>query len=96
MVKKDVDEADKILLKTLEKIDLLTPQNLTEIKSYKVPPNKVNYVFIATCILMLPEKLFQLKKSWSDDDVNDYFWKIAQTELLNDTHFFDKLKNIDF
>ena len=74
-VKAEVDEADAELSKTLEKIGLLNPGHLTEIKSFTDPPTKVKYVFMATCVLMMPMNMLTTKNNWSDEEVEMHFWK---------------------
>ena len=95
-VKTEVEEADKELSKTLEKISLLNQSHMSKLKSYKNPGDKIKYVFMATCILMLDPTLINIKKSFSEQEQEDYFWGLARKHLLSDINFLSKLKAIDF
>lgn len=46
-------EVEKDLEETLKEMDKLNQGHINEINSFPSPPNKVKYVFIAVCILML-------------------------------------------
>jgi dynein heavy chain len=95
-VKAEVDEADKELDKTLEKIGLLNQGHLNEIKSFDNPPLKVKHVFMATCVLLLDASQCALKPSWTDEEVENFFWKLAKSELLKNPQFLSVLKGINF
>lgn len=72
---------------TLKEMDKLAQVHINEINSFPNPPNKVKYVFIATCILMLESKEIAIKNSWSDEEVDDYFYKLGRSKLTKDNKF---------
>ena len=61
--------ADTELNKILEKIGLLNQGHLNEIKSFVKPPEKIKYVFMATCLLMKDFSNFTIKHSMKDEEV---------------------------
>lgn len=64
----------------MKKIQLLKPNNITEVKNFSNPPQKVKVVNAAMCILILDEKLI---KKGSD---LDEFWKLGKNNLLSDAN----------
>ena len=85
-LKKEAEESVRIaneeLDRTLEKIQLLKPANIIEIRTAIAPVKKVKVVMTAICYLLLENSVVPgfLKKTMSEDD----FWPIAKNNLLND------------
>lgn len=95
-VQEQVEEADIELAKTLEKIGLLNQGHINEIKSFDKPPEKVKYVFMAACVLLMDQSSISYKSSMSEEEVEQFFWKLSKSELLKDPQFLTKLKGLDF
>lgn len=77
-----VREANEELENSLQKIKLLKPQNITEVKNFSNPPQKVKVVNAAMTILILDNALLGsiLKKKFDLDE----FWKLGKNHLLSD------------
>lgn len=84
-VEKQVKEVEKDLQETLKEMDKLNQGHINEINSFPAPPNKVKYVFIAICILMLDPNDIQLKPNMTDEEIEDYFYKLGKLKLTKDT-----------
>lgn len=95
-VQEEVEEADIELSKTLEKIGLLNQGHINEIKSFDKPPEKVKYVFMAACVLILDQMTTAYKPTMTEEEVEGFFWKLAKSDLLKDPQFLSKLKALDF
>jgi dynein heavy chain len=85
-LKKSAEEsvrlANEELEKTLEKIQLLKPSNIIEIRTANNPVKKVKLVAMTVCYLLLDNSASPgfMKKQISEDD----FWVIARNNLFND------------
>ena len=73
-----VKVANDQLEKTLEKIQLLKPANIVEIRSVNVPVKKVKLVIMCMCYFLVDKSL--IKKKMTEDD----FWTLGRNNLLND------------
>ena len=51
---------------------------------------------IAVCILLIPNKDTVVKSSWSEDDMENFFWELGKKNLLSNAKaLLEKLKNYD-
>ena len=96
MVQTEVEAANIDLEKTLEKISLLTQNNLNEINSFLNPPFKIKFVMIALSFQLLTSKETATKANMDELEFEAFFWDLAKkTQLSNSKVLLDKLQNYD-